>query len=147
MTEAAFGWLPRVEVSPVERDLGGLSLTLRTMRHLQAENPTWRLRFVLGSDLLASCKSWEGWEDIEKIAPPLPIGRAGISPVRADQPTPISPAVSSTIVRTALFKGDYNWAERYLPKNVLEYIRRHNLYSRGAFPEPLPPSTGKGVST
>src|SRR6478735_3989939 len=36
MCELALGWIPRVVVSSVERDLGGSSLTLRTVEHLAA---------------------------------------------------------------------------------------------------------------
>ncbi len=128
MCERAFGWLPRTEVSSVEADLGGESITLRTMQELKRRNPDWNLRFVMGTDLLSSCTSWDGWEELEKIAPPMPIGRAGISPVREGDPTPIAPLVSSSIVRQALESGDYATAERYLPAGVLEHIRAKELY-------------------
>lgn len=125
----AFGWLPKVEISNVEAELGGESITLRTMQELKRRHPDWNLRFVMGSDLLESCKSWDGWEELEKIAPPLPVGRAGISPVRPGDPCPISPYVSSTIVRNALKARDYAGAARYLPRDVLAYIRSHHLYA------------------
>lgn len=122
MCELAFHWLPRVRVSSIEYELGGESVTLRTMRELKFREPSWNLQFVMGTDLLDSCKTWEGWDELEKIAPPLPIGRAGISPVREGDPTPIAPIVSSTIVRRALETGDYKTAERYLPRAVLDFI-------------------------
>lgn len=132
MARLAFGWLPRVEVSAVEGHLGGESATLRTMEHLHKEHPDWALRFVMGSDLLETCHTWEGWAELEALAPPLPVGRAGISPVREGQPTPISPLVSSTIVRGALYDGNYSEAERYLPAKVLEYIVQNKLYQRNS---------------
>lgn len=128
LCEEAFGWLPRTQVSTIEQELGGESLTLRTMQKLKELNPAWNLRFVMGTDLLESCHTWEGWDELEKIAPPLPIGRAGISPVREGDPTPIAPLVSSSIVREALAKRDYKTAERYLPTRVLRTIRFHELY-------------------
>lgn len=140
MAKLAFGWLPRIDVSDVEARLGGESLSLRTMRHLKEENPDWALRFVMGTDLLESCHTWDNWEELEKLAPPLPIGRAGISPVRADQPSPISPLVSSTIVREALARQDYTTAERYLPAHVLEYILQHKLYQEDQDGVSLPPT-------
>lgn len=124
----AFDWLPRTEVSTVEWDLGGESITLRTMRELKRCKPDWNLRFVMGTDLMSSCKTWDGWDELERIAPPMPIGRAGISPVREGDPTPIAPLVSSSIVRSALERGDYTSAERYLPKNVLLHIKKSGLY-------------------
>lgn len=124
----AFDWLPRVEVSDVEQELGGESITLRTMQELKRHKPDWNLRFVMGTDLLESCKTWDGWDELEKIAPPMPIGRAGISPVREGDPTPIAPIVSSSIVRKALAAGDYRAAERYLPVGVLRVIADYGLY-------------------
>lgn len=124
----AFEWLPRVEVSDIEQELGGESITLRTMQELKRHKPDWDLRFVMGTDLLASCETWDGWDELKQIAPPMPIGRAGISPVREGDPTPIAPLVSSTIVRKALAAGDYVAAERYLPVGVLRVIADHGLY-------------------
>jgi nicotinate-nucleotide adenylyltransferase len=125
----AFEWLPdRVLVSDIEEELGGESVTLRTMQELKRRNPEWSLRFVMGTDLLDSCKTWDGWDELEKIAPPMPIGRAGISPVQEGDPTPIAPVVSSSIVRKALAAGDYAAAERYLPSGVLRLIQSRRLY-------------------
>lgn len=129
MCEIAFGWMSNVIVSDVEKKLGGISLTLHTMQALKAEHPTWNLRFVMGTDLLASCTSWEGWDELAKIAPPLPIGRAGIAPLNPGDPTPISPVVSSTLVRRALAERDYRAAARYLPKDVVSFINNHGLYT------------------
>lgn len=128
MCRQAFGWLPKVEVWDIEFQLGGESETLRTMKAIKQEYPDWNLRFVMGTDLLATCKTWDGWDELEKISPPLPIGRAGIAPLKPGDPTPIAPIVSSTIVRSALAAGDYGAASRYLPSAVLEYIRELKLY-------------------
>lgn len=128
MCNDAFGWLPRTVISTVEKVLGGESITLRTMQYLKKTNPNWDLRFVMGMDLMESCRSWDGWEELEEIAPPMPIGRAGISPIREGDPTPIAPLVSSSIVRKALAEGNYTAAERYLPKNVLNFIHTNQLY-------------------
>lgn len=132
MCRMAFGWLPLLEVSTVERDLGGESLSLRTMRHLKETHPEWNLRFVMGRDVYErGCGGWAGWDDLVAIAPPLVVGRAGISPEKPGDPTPIAPAVSSTIIRNALATGDHQRAARYVPAEVLAYIRKHNLYHCG----------------
>jgi hypothetical protein len=52
MCTLAMGWLPRVEVSRVEEELGGESLTLRTLEHLHAQHPDWQMRLVIGADVL-----------------------------------------------------------------------------------------------
>lgn len=137
MCRIAFEWLPRVKVSNLEQTLGGESLTLRTMQHLKRDNPTWNLRFVVGSDLLLRTATWEGWDELCAIAPPLVIGRAGITPPPGVQEaTPISPIVSSTIVRGELAKPDYGDAERYLPSGVLDYIKGMQLYTPNAVHAP-----------
>lgn len=131
MVEEAFNHLRhRVEVSNLEMRLGGESESLRTMRHLKAENPDWNLRFVMGADLLTSCHTWDGWEELEKLAPPLPIGRAGITPVRPDQPTPITPLASSTLVRAAAGQNNYQEVGRYVPVGVLDMIQHYGLYAK-----------------
>lgn len=125
-----FGVFNRVKVSDVEYRLGGESFTYRTLQTLQMENPDHNFRFVIGSDLQESIKTWEGHDVIEKIAPPLIVGRAGI-PSPAGGPTPISPIVSSTMVRDALRHRNYKDAERYLSAPVLSYIQKWKLYLEG----------------
>lgn len=128
MCELQFGFLPRIEVSTLERDLGGESLTYRLIQEMVRQQPKARFRFVMGADLLDTAPHWEGWEEIRRLAPPLIIGRAGIKPEGPGDPSPISPAVSSTIVRDALGKGDYHTAERYISAPVCQYIRQEKLY-------------------
>lgn len=129
MTQAAFDHLRhRVQVSDLEKKLGGESETLRTMKTLKAEHPDWNLRFVMGSDLLDKCHTWDGWDELKALAPPLPIGRAGISPVAPDQPTPITPLASSTLVREACARKDYKEVSRYVCCGVLDLIQYYGLY-------------------
>lgn len=128
MCRQQFGFLARTHVSEIERDLGGESLTVRLVQELSHRHRTAKFRFVMGADLLGSAPDWEGWDEIQRLAPPLIIGRAGISPV-AGGPTPIAPLVSSSIVRKALAQGDYREAGRYLSVPVCEYIQERGLYS------------------
>lgn len=130
MCRAAFEWMNRVKVSNVEHLLGGESITLRTLQHLQKDHPDWKMRFVMGSDLMEKAPSWQGWGELAAIAPPIIVGRAGITPPDGVAgPTPIAPIVSSTIVREALQRRDYKAAERYLPEYVLGYIQNMKLYT------------------
>lgn len=130
MCQIAFGWLPRTQVSQIEAELGGESLTVRTLSRLHSRHPDWKMRFVMGTDLMHKAPLWEGWAEISALAPPLFVGRAGIAPTQPEDPTPISPAVSSTLVRMALRTGDYHEAERYLPSGVLQHIQTHSLYGK-----------------
>lgn len=129
MCQRAFGWLPRLEVSTLERDLGGESITARTVRELKVRNPDWSIKFVIGSDLMPKAPLWEGWDELIQLAYPLVVGRAGITPPDPKVgPTPIAPAMSSTLVRGALRAGDYEKAARYIPREVLDIIRERSLY-------------------
>jgi nicotinate-nucleotide adenylyltransferase len=134
MCEKAFDWLPRTQVSRLEKELGGGSLTVRTVRALKADNPTWNVHVIIGSDLMAHATQWDGWDELLQEATILVIGRAGIPSNSLDKTarpthTPISPAVSSTEVRDLLAREDYNGADRYLPRGVLDIISGSRLYS------------------
>lgn len=128
MSQLTFGLLNRVTVSDIEEQLGGESLTYRCVEALHALHPQHSFRFVVGSDLRDKIKTWQRGDIIEQLAPPITVGRAGIP--GSDNPTPISPVISSTIVRQALVEERYGDAERYLTAGTLEYIRARNLYSR-----------------
>jgi nicotinate-nucleotide adenylyltransferase len=131
MCQKQFSHLPRTRILPIEQELGGESLTVRLVTELARREPDAKFRFVMGADLRETCHTWEGWSEIERLAPPLVIGRAGISPRGPGDPTPISPVVSSTIVREALGRGDYHGAGRYLAVPVLRYIEHRRLYLKG----------------
>lgn len=127
MCRLAMGWLPGVEVSRVEEVLGGQSRTLRTLEHLAAEHPDWRLRIVIGADVLAEAPRWVGFDTIEKLAPPIVLGRAGFDVPGA---SPVLPEVSSTQVRAAIERNDWDSIASLVPRAVLEYARMHELYRR-----------------
>lgn len=127
MCELAMGWLPRVEVSRVEQELGGESRTLRTIEHLRAQNPGWRLRFVMGADLVVESSKWYGFDRIAALAPPLVLGRAGISFEGA--PAPVLPAISSTEVRTKVAEARWLELAALVPREVLVHIRARGLYA------------------
>ena len=126
MCELAMGELPRVTISRIEEELGGESRTLRTLTTLAERHPTWQLRLVMGADLVVEAPKWFGFERIREIAPPLVLGRVGIT--YEGCPEPILPAASSTEVRDLL--RDQAWADasQIVPARVLEYIKSHGLY-------------------
>lgn len=123
MCRLAFAGVPRVEVSDFERQLGGESLTLRTVRELKKRNPDWSIRFILGSDLVENAPKWDGWNELIQEAQPLIVGRAGI--VSPNGPPPISPAVSSTEIRKGIAGRDWESIERFLPSRVFQYLQDH----------------------
>ncbi len=130
MSQLAFGWIPNVEVTDIERELGGESLSLRTMQELKRRNPSWALRFVAGADVIRSMPTWDRADELMAIAPPLPFGRVGVEPAGPGYPPAFLPQVSSSDVRKLLEAGDLEEAARHLPRPVFEYILEKRLYQQ-----------------
>jgi nicotinate-nucleotide adenylyltransferase len=128
MCELGMGWMPRVEVSRVEESLGGESRTLRTLHHLAEAHPDWSLRLVIGADILGDASRWYGFDAIEKLAPPIVLGRAASNSAGAGPA--LLPDVSSTQVRAAIARGAWDEAARVVPRAVLGYVRDKSLYAR-----------------
>jgi nicotinate-nucleotide adenylyltransferase len=130
MCELAMGSQAGVEVSRVEEELGGESRTLRTLEHLAAAHPDWRLRLVIGADILAETPKWFGFETIARLAPPLVLARAGVDAPGAGPP--LLPEVSSTRVREAIARGSWDEVAKLLPRKVLARVRAKGLYGAPA---------------
>jgi nicotinate-nucleotide adenylyltransferase len=126
MCELAMGWLPRTRVLRVEEELGGESRTLRTVEHLRKVHPDWRLRLVLGADVLLEGPRWQGFDRVTELAPPVILGRAGIA--TPDAPRPVLPEVSSSAIREAIRAGRARDIAALLPRGVLAYIESQGLY-------------------
>jgi nicotinate-nucleotide adenylyltransferase len=126
MCKLAMAWLPRVEVSRVEEELGGESKTLRTLEHLQATNPAWKMRLLMGADLLAETPKWYRFDAIRALAPPLVLGRVGFEEPEA--PPPVLPSISSTNVRAKVAAGAWDELRPLVPREVLAWIRTRGLY-------------------
>lgn len=132
MCELAMGWLPRVEVSRIEEELGGESKTLRTLEKLAERHPGAELRLVMGADIVVESAKWHRFDRIKEIAPPIVLGRVGVTFEGA--PAPVLPNISSTEVRRALALNELGIVEDLVPRSVIEYARSHSLYT-------VPPSS------
>lgn len=127
MCELAMGWIPRVEISRVEEELGGESRTLRTIEHIHAAHPEWVLRFVMGADIVLESSKWYGFDRIAALAPPIVLGRVGVAYEGA--PVAVLPEISSTDVREHIKNGRYAAIEPLVPRKVLEHARERGLYT------------------
>jgi nicotinate-nucleotide adenylyltransferase len=130
MCELAMAWMPHVQVSRIEEQLGGESRTLRTLEHLSEAHPDFALRLVIGADVLADAPRWFGFDAISKLAPPIVLGRAGVN--APDAGPSLLPDVSSTRVRAAIGRGNWAEAAKLVPRNVLAHIRARGLYGAPA---------------
>ncbi|WP_437970268.1 nicotinate (nicotinamide) nucleotide adenylyltransferase [Sorangium sp. So ce260] len=147
MCHLALGWLPRVSVSAVERDLGGESLTLRTLEHLAAAHPDWAMRLLVGADVLPDLPRWHRFDRIEQLAPPIVLGRSGFAAAAAERleaaaddprahlsPAHLRPAdvqlprISSSEIRRAFAAGDLEAVRQRVPRAALDYALAHRLY-------------------
>lgn len=127
MCRLAMGWLPRVEVSRIEEELGGESRTLRTIERLRDRHPDHDLRLVMGADIVTESKKWFAFDRIAELAPPIVLGRVGVDYPGA--PAPVLPAISSTEVRAALASDAPPAATLDLvPASVVAYARARGLY-------------------
>ena len=127
MCRLAFRDLARVSVSDVEAQLGGESLTVRTLEHLHAQHPEWSMRLVVGTDVVHEMSRWTSPERVRELAPPLILARVGVAPPEGLGELPaVLPDVSSTAIRAMLQRGDA--ADRLLPVRVASYARERGLY-------------------
>ena len=135
LARLAFEWIPGVEVSDIEQELGSPSRTLRTIEALSARHADWQLRLIVGSDILGELHQWHAYAQIARLAPPLILPRPGAPDPGGSGEARILPDISSTEVRASLSaaaQGDADAAARLrqvVPASVLAYIRQQGLYA------------------
>jgi nicotinate-nucleotide adenylyltransferase len=131
LCELAFEGDPRVEVSRVEAELPRPNYTLRTLQHLRETRPELELRLLMGSDVVSDTSRWFGFDEVEKLAPPFVVPRAGVPGSSGPR---LLPELSSTEIRELLARrAEREVHERLallLPRRVLSYIEEHGLYLR-----------------
>ncbi len=114
----------RVRVSRIEEELAQpASRTLHTLNALSQRYPDDAFRLVVGADILAERDKWYRWDEIERMAPPLVVGRRGYPSESGLE----LPDVSSTEVRARLASG--RDASALVPATVMAYITERGLYS------------------
>jgi len=107
-----------VGVTDVEAELGGPSVTLRTLTHLMEHNPDNRFSIVTGSDVDGEIHRWHSFEKIKELADIIRIPRGPDSPITD---------VSSTEIREMIAAGDPAWRKMVEPE-VAVYIVTKALY-------------------
>jgi nicotinate-nucleotide adenylyltransferase len=132
MCELAFADLARIEVSTLERELGGVSRTLRLLQALSARHPDHQLRLVIGADILSETDRWHAFDEVKALAPLLVVGRAGFTPPQLYPEVLALPEVSSSALRQKLAQG--RPVSHELPARVLAYIHEHGLYESASPP-------------
>ncbi len=81
---------PKVTVMDLERRLGGVSWTVRLLKHLRKKHPFTRFFWVMGADAYAERRDWKEFPEIRKLVRLIVFPRGKESPI---------PNVSSTEIR------------------------------------------------
>ncbi len=115
-----------VEVTDLERELAEIdpsqpSYTLRLLDAVAKQNPGAVVRLVIGSDIVrrAETQRWHRWDEIESRYAPLVVPRAGY----AESADCVLPEVSSSEVRAAVNRGDWDAVQHRVPGAVAELLR------------------------
>lgn len=130
MCRSAFSGDPRITVSDIESTLPEPSYTLHTLVALNKMHPGEDLRLLIGADVLSEVEKWHAFDEVCRLAPPLVLGRVGVSQPGA--PPPVLPQVSSTEAR-AWFSRDATERDRelrlqFIPPGVRRVIESAGLY-------------------
>ena len=125
-----------VVISDIERELGGVSYTINTIRELAKRLPDERFFLLIGSDMLFSFREWYRYESVLKESTVCAVAREDdsftdmkefandIGRVKVLQTNVVD--VSSTEIRERLMSGGD--VSELLPHSVAEYIEENKLY-------------------
>ncbi|MBA2661471.1 MAG: nicotinate (nicotinamide) nucleotide adenylyltransferase [Bradymonadaceae bacterium] len=129
MCELAVEPLVGVSVNDIERSMGGQSRTIDTVAALQARHPDTAFWLIVGADILGETERWKQWDELMTMVSLLVVGRVGFEHGQPAQDEPFRlPDVSSTIIREALSRCDYDALGPWVPRRVIDYIAEHALY-------------------
>ncbi len=131
----------KLAVSDVEIRRGGVSYTVDTLRELTSRFPEDRFYFLMGADMFFTLDSWNGFQDIARMAVlcaaarrggELPALRAYAEKINKTYGARCEIAalpvldISSTMVRDALAKNGP--VRALVPDAVADYIAQNGLY-------------------
>jgi nicotinate-nucleotide adenylyltransferase len=129
MCQLALSHIDGANISEIERELGGESRTIDTVRALEERFPGYDYSLIIGSDILAEIHRWKDWEGLMERVELIVVGRQD----HTDPEEPSSaqfrlPDISSTKTRRALRAGNYEPLRYWMAHEVIEYISEHGLY-------------------
>jgi len=137
MLELALRDYPEFAISDVERTMDNSGYTLNTVRELTTIYPDVSFRFLIGSDNLASFKTWYCWKQVLEEIPLLVGGRPGtllqeadiLSPDRVELVDIELMDLSSSMVREKIKAGmSQEKLSKFIPSSVASYIVQKELY-------------------
>lgn len=143
MLQLAIGGHPKLKVSTLEIERGGISYTYQTLEALHRQLPDTELFFLMGADSLVDLPTWREPQRVLELAVPVVVRRAGSADLSFDplrelvdpdrlalfersQVTMPIIELSSTDLRERTANGQ---SIRYrTPRAVEKYIESNGLY-------------------
>lgn len=134
MLHLAFSGSERVIINGIENSLSQPSYSLQTIEHLQTRYPSNTYFLCIGEDNLTSFHKWHKYREILDRVTLLVAARPGFESHQQDSEILENAVfvdheeieISSTDIRSA---DDPVSFEGEIPDAVLDYIRKHKLYS------------------
>ena len=115
-----------MKVCPIERELGGVSRTIDTVRALAQRYPEHEFSLLIGADILGQIDTWKESEALRKLVRIYVIGRDGYTDGPANGLS--LPDVSSTALRASIAAGDAAFYRPRIARSVVEMIERGEWY-------------------
>lgn len=117
---ADFAEVTDLERTLAQQDPSRPSYSLRLLDAVAQANPRARVRLVIGSDIVARGETarWHRWDRIEAEYDPLVVPRSGFSHAEACA----LPKVSSSQVREAMAREDWDAVREHVPANVAKLL-------------------------
>lgn len=135
---------PRLNVLEIERELGGISYTVETLRKLRS---LWgyesEIFFLLGADSFLELPTWREPAEISQLAKLVIIPRAGLSLENAEAREVLSFLKEGSVIRMDSRVIQVSSAEirkrialgypitYMVPRQVEKYIKSNSLYRKG----------------
>lgn len=107
----------RVRILPLEKELGGVSYTVRTLKNLLERYQSNQFMLVVGGDITSELSEWDSLDEIREMAKIVRVPRGANSFV---------PNISSTEIRDNIRNGR-PFAD-LVTREVAVYIITHGLY-------------------
>lgn len=117
-----------VEVTDIERELGGISYSINTIKYLKNTHPDNQYFFLIGSDVLKDTNKWKNFEVIKSLVKIIVFHRIGEPILKCnDRVIQASlPDTSSELIRTLVKQ---NKPIQFLTTNkTVDYIKNNKLY-------------------
>ncbi|MCL2086583.1 MAG: nicotinate (nicotinamide) nucleotide adenylyltransferase [Oscillospiraceae bacterium] len=133
MCKIAFAQLG--EVSALEGEISGKSYTIDTLKKIKQIYPDSSVFLIIGSDMLFGFKGWNDYSGILKLCKIAAVARnhgeheavsEAVDTLNAILINAETLPMSSSEIREKIAAGDD--VERYITKEVMEYVRQHELY-------------------